>query len=166
MHSELYLYTYVLCLGHDICIHSVRQTNMSVFICALITGYLQWWGSCGLLPVKFIVQFLSHSGSSIKVCEWLPDYCDGSWEMQDGVGSKTQSWLPKPLYSDDQQKQERNENWWFSKELCPFCQKLSERISHVPQSVELGLQNKSQLKNLINDHLLIGLKMLCFENYI
>lgn len=144
MHSELNLYTYILCLGHVIRIHSARQTNVSVFICALITRYLQWWGSCGLLPVKILVQFLSHNRSSIKVHEWLPDYCHGSWEMQAGVGSKRQSWLSKPLYSGDQQKQERDENWWFSKELCTFCQKLHDRISHIPESVELGLQNKSQ----------------------
>lgn len=84
--------------------------NIFVFNTALITGYRQWWGSYGLFPVKFLVQFLSYNGSSIKVSEWLPDDCHGSWEMQEGVGSKKQSWLSKLLYSDEQQKQgvERN----------------------------------------------------------
>lgn len=84
--------------------------NIFVFSTALITGYRLWWGSYGLFPVKFLVQFLSYNWSSIKVSEWLPNYCHGSWEMQEGAGSKRQSWLSKLLYSDEQQKQgvERN----------------------------------------------------------
>ena len=83
---------------------------MNIFVFAsLIAGHLQCWWSYGSFPVKLLVQFLSHMRTSINVSEWLPDYCHSSWEIQDRVGSKRQSWLSKLLYSDEQQKAgERN----------------------------------------------------------
>ena len=93
---------------YSFCQYSAHIMNIFVFNSTLIIGHLQWWWSYGLLPVKFLGQFLSHNGSSINVSEWLPDYCYGSWEMQDGVGSKRQSWLSKLLYSDEQQNVERD----------------------------------------------------------
>lgn len=100
MHYRLNLYTYVLCLEHvfmySFCQWSAQITNIFVFNSTLITGQLQWWWSYGLFPVKFLVQFFSHNGSSINVSEWLPDYCQGSrenagwcWQQETKLAVKT-----------------------------------------------------------------------------
>ena len=117
---------------YSFCQYSAHIMNIFVFNSTLIIGHLQWWWSYGLLPVKFLGHFLSHNGSSINVSEWLPDYCYGSWEMQDGVGSKRQSWLSKLLYSDEQRILK------FSEALCLFCQKLIERTVWILNSGRLA----------------------------
>ena len=146
MHYELNLYTYVLCLGHvfmySFCQWSAQIMNIFVFNSTLITGQLQWWWAYGLFPVKFLVQFFSHNGSSINVSEWLPDYCQGSREMQDGVGSKRQSWLSKLLYSDEQQKVERDLKVFGS--TLPILSKTVSKNFMYPELMKIGLKNKSQ----------------------
>lgn len=128
---------------YSFCQYSAHIMNIFVFNSTLIIGHLQWWWSYGLLPVKFLGQFLSHNGSSINVSEWLPDYCYGSWEMQDGVGSKRQSWLSKLLYSDEQQNVERDLKVFRS--TLPILSKTDWKNCMYPELRKIGLKNKSQI---------------------
>lgn len=62
--------------------------------------------------------------------------------MQDGVGSKRQSWLSKLLYSDEQQKVERDLKVFGS--TLPLLSKTISKNFMYPELMKIGLKNKSQ----------------------
>lgn len=120
---------------------------------ALIERPLQWWGSYGLFPVRFLVTFLSHNGTSINVSELLPDYCHGSWEMQGGVDSKRQSWLSKLLFRWTVKVGFKTKSEGFQNSA-HFIKSWFKRFYVLHNPLRSIWKTNSRIRKLVKDHFL------------